>query len=109
VGAAHDEADKPKDHYDSETPAKRPKREVAVKSEPSSTTPGTRELAVKTRVPQPSEIRLMTAKLHYLKNTGKPQAYEAYHALKGDRDPQRAWFHDVFKADPSFANFHQAQ
>ena len=66
--------------------------------------PGT-TLKVKLEKADPEEQRRMLAKLHYLKKTGKPAAYEEYMAK--DLEGKRAWFHEVYKHDPSLAKFNQ--
>ena len=53
-----------------------------------------------------AERKEMIAKLHYLKKKGNSKAYDEYSSK--DRDGKRAWFFEVYKADPSLAKFNNA-
>ena len=58
---------------------------------------------VKQEVPPVNEIRKMTAKLHYMKQTGNSTAYDEYHSK--DTEGKRAWFFDIYKADPRLQKY----
>ena len=58
---------------------------------------------IKVEKPDPDEQRRMIAKLHYLKKTGKSQAFDEYNSH--DLDGKRAWFHQVYKRDPQLSKY----
>jgi len=92
---------------DSDVPEGEEQNEAGSGTSQSSTT--TTTLAkVKKEVrekPNTQEQKQMIAKLHYLKKTGKSEAYDAYHKLS--TNDKRAWFHDVYQKDPALEKFHQ--
>ena len=70
----------------------------------SSRARGNSAAKIKLEKPDAGEQRRMISKLHYLKGTGKSQAYDDYNSK--DLDGKRAWFHEVWKQDPHLTKFH---